>query len=221
MDIAGHRILIFGDSLSHVGPDGGPAQATISIANGSDSQPGAVLGAHLIADGANAVRINARVGRSAYNFWRREDTAALIAADLEWQPTDVIVMLGTNDLGLNLQSDEAAMRTIRLVYVDKGMDVWAIGPPSFASPTMQAQARPVAAMMARVFGDHFIDARPITSDLTSPTYRTGDGVHFKQAGAKVFGERLAKVVREGVSPGWGPAVMVAGGFLALWRLVTR
>jgi len=190
MITAGKRILVFGDSLSHVGPDAGPAQVDIS-ATGRYSSPGALLAQRLLAGGASAARVNARIGRSAHNFWGRESTRDMIHSDHAWKPDVVLVMLGTNDLGLSMSVDGDDMARIRDFYSGTGVEVWGIGPPSFASADLQGKTDAVVEMMRKVFGDRFIDARPLTSDLTNSAMRTSDGVHFKQAGAEVFAGRLA------------------------------
>lgn len=203
MNIAGQRVLVFGDSLSHVGPDNGPEAVEITR-TGSYSSPGAILAQKLLQAGASAARVDARVGRSAYNFWGREATGALLQADLAWKPTLVIVMLGTNDLGLNMVRDMDAMGRILRAFAPTA-EVWGIGPPSFASGALQVQTGPVVAMMQSVFEDRFVDARGLS---TQPEGRTADGVHFTRAGAEAWARGLAQTLltrlRERPEPG-GPS----------------
>lgn len=189
--IMGGRLLVFGDSMTHRGSDSGPEQVEVTEPSDRNSMPGDLLASRLLEDGtASAARLDARIGRSAYNFWRRENATALLKADLAWQPTLAIVFLGTNDIGLNMSVDEQSMLRLRQWLESSGAEVWAIGPPSFADPERMAGAGPVVAMMRRVFGNRFIDARPLTKDLTRQG-RAGDLIHFNADGSKIFAARLA------------------------------
>jgi lysophospholipase L1-like esterase len=171
--VEGKRVVIFGDSLS----------------SGAAS-PGGVLGSHLNAKGAT-VKINARVGRSAHNFYGREDTVGQLREIDTFAPHIAIVGLGTNDIGLSLSVDQAKMTQLRDSLARAGAtEVWAIGPPSFADATLERGAGSVVDMMRRVFKDRFIDARPLTADMTTAG-RTGDGVHFTKDGGSRLGSRLA------------------------------
>ena len=204
VNVTGQRVLIFGDSLSHVGPDAGPEAATIT-ATGTYSAPGALLAQNLLRAGASAARVDARVGRSAYNFFAREASGPLLQADLTWKPTLVIVLLGTNDLGLSMAKDGDKMAQIRAAFVPTA-EVWGIGPPSFADAALQGQTEAVVAMMRQVFGARFIDARPMTADLTDASVRTRDLVHFQRPGAVTWADRLTRAVlavpdRAGATPG--------------------
>lgn len=189
------RVLIFGDSMTHRGSDSGPEQVEVTEDSDRSSAPGDLLASHLLENGiASAARLDARVGRSAYNFWRREAAESLIKADVAWRPDVAFVFLGTNDIGLNMSVDEKSMKAIRDWLASSGAKVFAIGPPSFADPERQKGTTPVVQMMRRVFGPRFIDARPMTSDLTV-TGRAGDLIHFSSAGSKVFAARLAEAVQ--------------------------
>lgn len=176
MSISGKKILILGDSLST-----------------GNASPGGVLGAQLRAAGAT-VRVNGKVSRSAVNLWsgaNGENGAAVIAAEVAWQPDIVIVMLGTNDLGMGAAADQAAFARIAAAFHTS--ELWAIGPPSFARADLQGKTAQVYLTMQRVFGGaRVIDWRMFTGDiLTSAQGRAGDGVHFAAAGAAVAGKRLA------------------------------
>lgn len=192
MDVAGERILIFGDSLSHHGDDDGPEIWDVDRgANRTSSAPGDLLASMLLDAGAEAVRIDANVGRSARNFWagtaRRQHQSAddLIASDRVFAPTKVVIMLGTNDADSGA-IDQGAMTAIRDAYAGMGAEVWGIGPPVFTSTALNRKADQVYTMMGEVFGARLIDARP----LSSTQNRAGDGVHFQAASARPFAEGL-------------------------------
>ena len=192
--LMGARVLIFGDSMSHAGEDADPAIATVTQGSNRAAMPGDLLASLLLEGGASAAQIDAKIGRSAYNFWRIEPTSTLLAQDLAFQPTIAIVFLGTNDLGLDMGVDATSMAAIRDQLAQSGAEIWAIGPPSFADATMQSQTDAVVAMMKQVFGSsRFIDFRPLTSDiLTTAQGRASDGVHFgASTGAPIVAKRLA------------------------------
>jgi lysophospholipase L1-like esterase len=136
--------------------------------------PGKVMAGQL--DGAAEVRINARV----------------LAAIRAFDPDLIVVVLGTNDIGLSMAKDKARMNELRDAFDAGGAEVWAFGPPSFAAGTReQAGSTAVVSMMKSVFGDRFLDLRPLTADLTASASRTTDRVHFTATGGKVAGDRMA------------------------------
>lgn len=185
---AGKRVLIFGDSLSHHGRDDAPPVYEVGAGSKpTPSVPGDVLAHALAAQGA-VVRIDARVGRSAWNFYRREPWQDLLSADLAWRPDVVIVKLGTNDLGLGEKATLEKMTALRDAF-SPGSTVIAVGPPSFASATRKVDSAPVVRIMESVFGPGFIDARPLTADL-EVVGRARDGVHFASSGATLYATRL-------------------------------
>lgn len=188
--VAGKKVLIVGDSLS-TGP----------------SSPGGVLAAKLQAAGAT-VKINSRVGRSANNFYGREDYAAQIADMTAFSPDLAIVELGTNDIGLSMAVDGGRMAALKAALGPA--EVWAIGPPSFASGTLASGSDAVVAMMRSVFGSgRFIDWRPLSADQKTAG-RTTDQVHFTAAGGEIAGDRLAKeFLSAGGGIGWVGVVAVA------------
>lgn len=207
-DVRGKRLLLFGDSLS-----------------ASPAAPGQVMASRL---GAAAVRVDARVGRSANNFYAREDHEALIAADLAWRPDVVIVWLGTNDIGLSMSVDGARMAQIQRELGAGGAEVWALGPPAFPKTgegsRLEAGAPAVVAMMASVFRGRFIDIRGASAPMApaGQNGRAADGIHFTAAGGEALGARLAQIVHmiPEISP---PGALVAVGLAlvavayALWR----
>lgn len=227
MDPRGRRILVFGDSLTHRGattaPDGVPA---LPLANRTGT-PGDLLASYLLTAGAAAVRVNGRVSRSAINLWKGnngENGAAVVAAEAGARPDLVIIMLGTNDLGMGATADAAAFRRLRDAFAGYGAEVWAIGPPAFARADLSAKAVTVYQTLAQVFGaNRVIDARPLSADvLTTAQGRAGDGIHFAGSGASKVAARLAQAVLAQpsrpaaggtVDAGTGPAVTVDAGAL--------
>jgi len=211
--IKGRRILIIGDSLSY------PGQIVTDLTSPSTknaSAPGAVLASMLLDLGASAVRINAKVGRSAYNFFKSEQGDALLAQDAAGHPDVVLVFLGTNDKSLNTTEDKKAFT--RIVDAFPKADVWGIGPPQAAGYD------PVFATMQSVFGRKLIDSRPFLDGAS----KASDGIHFQQAGAQLLAERLAIALAATPSPWLSYAVLGALGatgiglaYVTLTRLKAR
>lgn len=178
--VSGQRVLIFGDSLS-----------------ADEHAPGAVLAKHLINAGA-MVRVDAKVGRSAPNFYTtREDAAAHVADALAFAPHTVIVVLGTNDIGRSPALDLAAFLRLRRELGAKGATFWAFGPPTFPASGKGSENNvgraAVIGTMRQAFGDHFLDLGPLSRDLgpAGEAGRAADGVHFTAAGGQVLGARMA------------------------------
>lgn len=200
MHIHGERIIIFGDSLTHHGDDSAPEIWDVDQGSQrSSAQPGDLLASLLFEQGA-VVRTNANVSRSALNFWntphprfQQRSPEDLISSDRLFKPSLVFVMLGTNDIGLNLSTDAAAMQRIREAYRAMGAEVWAIGPPVFAA----LNSDPVYNMLRSVFGaDRVIDARPLSATVN----RAKDGVHFQPAGAvSLAANLLREITSQGVA----------------------
>lgn len=193
MDLRGQRVLVFGDSLTQ---RGSVEQVNVTeTPNRASSAPGDLLASWLLASGAQAARLDARSGRSAINFWDREATAQLLAADAAWKPTLVIVALGTNDIGRDVVRTTLAMTKIRDAYQAMGARVIAIGPPSFTRADLQNSSGTVVALLQQVFGKaNVIDARPLSADLVGSKFRTSDQVHFTREGAAVLAQRYAGAV---------------------------
>lgn len=189
MNARGERILIFGDSLTHTGSDTGPEIAQLDGSEVNSSAPGAVLGAILLQQGAAAVQTDSRVGRSAVNFWNREDTGSLFAADQAFAPTQVVIMLGTNDIGMDSGTESAAMQQIYDAYKTMGATVWGVGPFTYAPPgdALNASAGATFDAMKSVFGTRMIDGRPLSVQVG----RAGDGVHFGPTAAQETGLNIA------------------------------
>ncbi len=195
-NVSGKRVLIFGDSMS-----------------AGAGSPGDELGRNLASTGAT-VTTNALVGRSANNFFGREDVAGQFADIAAFAPQVVIVQLGTNDIGLSMAVDGARMEQLRAAFAGSGADVWAIGPPTFPSSGPGADQTPgapsVVAMMTDVFGaSRFIDMRPLTADMAIAGQggRAADGTHFTSAGGQVIGKRLADEFMKAGGPPIGTVLM--------------
>lgn len=187
MNVRGERILILGDSLSALPPYTTTQPTIVDLLPGTTAtSPGGLLGKQLLANGAQAVRVNARVGRSAISFINLENGLSQIASDIsQFRPTKVVVFLGTNDIDRGLTADalartSAAMRAIRDAFKLARAEVVAIGPPSYDNAKYAAGAPTMLATMQNVFGtDRTLDLQPITP----MAQRTSDGVHFTAAGA--------------------------------------
>lgn len=217
MNVRGERIIVFGDSTSKHAADSSPEIWDVDQGSTRVSgQPGDLLASMLLEQGAEAVRVNARVGRSAHNFWGREDIQRLLSSDQAFAPTKVIVILGTNDIGLNLDIDRGDMIRIRDFYKGLGAEVWGVGPWAFPTDGLNQQATPVVDMMKDVFGSRFIDPRPITAVVG----RAGDGVHFGADSARQTADGLAQLILAAISPKpWlviGLGVLAAIGGVAAW-----
>ena len=192
MQVRGRRILIVGDSLTHRGSREDPDQ--VDVTEGSarrSSSPGDLLASRLLESGAAAVRLQAKVGRSIYSFFTKEPGAAILGSQRAWRPDVVLVMLGTNDTGYSVPVSERLFDELKGQLAD--LEVWAVGPPAFRDAELAGKAAGVAAAMKRVYGDRFVDFRPLTQDLTVRG-RAGDGIHFTADGAPIAAERLAKVL---------------------------
>lgn len=197
MQIAGERILILGDSLTHHGLDAAPPVWDVDAGSQrASSAPGDLLASLLLESGAQAVRTNAKVGRSALSFLGNEPAQQLVAADATWRPSKVIVMLGTNDTQRDLAKTEAAMVQIRDAYRAMGADVYAIGPMTYVGrgAVLNAPANSVFDAMQRVFGvDHIVDGRPFSGDFQAE--RSADGIHFTAHSAPILAARLLPEVK--------------------------
>ncbi len=219
MKARGERIIIVGDSLSHPGPDAAPTIQEIRQGSSrASSAPGDLLGSLLLEQGAEAVRVNAKVGRSAISLLGSEPASSLFAADHLFKPTKVVVMLGTNDAERDLAKTEASMATIRDAYRKLGAEVWAIGPMAYVGrgAYLNAKAAQVFEAMQRVFGAaRTIDARPLSSDA----FRAGDGIHFTQDGARAVAPRLAQALLSANALSiTKPMITAAIGFASVFML---
>lgn len=221
MNVRGERIIVFGDSLSKHGSDNAPEIWDVNQgSNRASSAPGDLVASLLAEQGAQAVRVNARVSRSAWNFWSREATNSLLASDRAFAPTKVVIILGTNDVGLNTKLDSESFAKLRDAYKAMGAEVWAVGP--FANTALPAAGvEQVVATMRDQFGSRFIDGRPISA-LIHPG---GDGVHYQQASARTLALAITDAVISKFSPssifmtlGLGAAGVVGAVLLGMvWK----
>lgn len=219
MNVAGERIVIFGDSTSHHGADNAPEIWDVDAgSNRVSGQPGDLLASMLLERGAEAVRVNARVGRSAFNFFGREAFQPLLDSDAAFAPTKVFVVLGTNDIGLDPSKERDAFELIKGFYEKQGAEVWAIGPWTYTRADLNAGAVPIVELMQSVFGARFIDGRP----LSVQTGRAGDGVHFGAGSAAQTAQNMMQAIDAasaglfGIKWGWiaaGVAAALAGAYL--------
>jgi lysophospholipase L1-like esterase len=207
MKIQGERILLFGDSLLHhsgAKGDSSPEIWDVNLpSNRVSAEPGDLLASLLLENGANAVRTNANISRSAYNFWLKtakhqyHSANDLIAADNIFQPTVVVIMLGTNDMDVgNRRAEALALEKIKAAYakIPTVKEIWAVGPPIFADGASQFKAEGMYELLREVFGaDRVIDARP----LSTITNRAHDGVHFAPIGAAEFAYQLLEALKVG------------------------
>lgn len=211
MNARGERIIVFGDSLTHHGSDNAAEIWDVDAgSNRSSSTPGDLVASLLAEQGAQAVRVNARVSRSAWNFWNREPTATLLASDRAFAPTKVIFILGTNDVGLNPTLDREAFIKLRDTYKAMGAEVWAVGPFSNTIKPDAGVAQ-VAATMKDVFGMRFIDGRPLSA-LIHPG---GDGLHYSTASARPLALSITDALLTKFSPAtmWKTIGLGAAGIL--------
>jgi lysophospholipase L1-like esterase len=204
MNVVGERVLFFGDSLSHPGPDAGPSIVDIKTPIGVVSgAPGELIARQLLAAGAQAVRVNAKVGRSARSFLLSEGGTSLLARDQnEFRPTKVVIWLGTNDIDRGLTPDAlaktaAAMAQIRDAYRAMGAEVFALGPPSYPNAKYNNAAPIMLDVIQNVFGaDHTFDIRPLTTGAP----RAGDGVHFTAVGAAAIAPQITRAIATSTPP---------------------
>lgn len=227
MDLRDRSVLILGDSLTHRGSNTAPNAVDVTEGiDRSSSSPGDLLASQLLMRGAKRVRINARVGRSAWDVVKQNGgEGAMLADEVAKHPDIVFVFLGTNDLHLNRQSVLQAFAMIRNAFLRGGAQtVIAIGPPWFGAAKERAAAEGIYEDLRDVYGpDNVINFAERSHDLG----RTSDGVHFTPSGAQAAAARLATAV-DGLSWGSGhlatpvlPVAIALGGGgllvgLALW-----
>lgn len=194
LDVRGKRVLIFGDSLTHRGERTAPD--AVVVTDGilrTSSSPGDLLASQALVSGASAARINGRVSRSAWSFLTKEAASSILAQELAWQPDVVIIMLGTNDLGLAAASNQRYFTQLRDAFAANGAEVWGVGPPAFADADDAARADVVVATERGVFGSRFLDLRPLT-EAYKVFGRASDGVHFTAMGAGLVASSIAKTL---------------------------
>lgn len=213
MNVRGERIIVFGDSLTqHTGSvpiwdvDQGPQR--------NSAGPGDLFASMLLDQGAEAVRLNAKGGRSGYNFWTVEPGAQLIAADVAWKPTKIVFVMGTNDVGMTAGPDLAAYQRIYNGYKASGAEMWVIGP--FLNRQDATQREVVYQTLRNVFGaNHVIDGRELTKIIAPGA----DGIHYNTTGARALALNMtdaitsASAVRGWIGIAIGAAVVVGGALI--------
>jgi hypothetical protein len=218
MNARGERILIFGDSLTqHTGRV--PIWDVDQGSNRNHAGPGDVLASLLLEQGASAVRVNAKGGRSGYNFWTVEPGAALIANDLNWKPTKIVFVMGTNDVGMTQGPDQAAYQKIYNGYKASKAEMLVIGP--FLNRQDAGQREVVYNTLRNVFGaKNVIDGRQLTVNIPPGN----DGIHYTTSGARNLGLSMADALLRFKGPqAWlglaiGAAVVVGGALAySFWR----
>jgi len=215
---AGKQILIIGDSLS----DGTSAKpGTFGVPPQPPSTPGQFLATKLEQAGAKPVRIQARGGRAAAHWIKYRDCVQrdadkkciafypkrglkIIDDEIrDYRPDVAIVILGTNDLSLDADTNRMAFAQLKEPFDRAGIPVFHVGPPAF-DPTHRAEESKLAGSVVQIgtdlFGKRFLDARAMTADILTPTQgRAGDYVHFKLSGAKVWAARMAEALTRAIS----------------------
>jgi lysophospholipase L1-like esterase len=214
----GKQILIIGDSLS----DGTSAKpGTYGAPPQPPRTPGQFLATALEQAGAKRVRVQARGGRAAAHWIKHRDCVKkdtqgdctefypkrgleIIADEIrDHRPDIAIIILGTNDLSYDVQTNRTAFTQLKTPFDLAGIPVFHIGPPAF-DPTQRAKeyklAGNVVAVGRELFGKRFLDAQPMTQDILTPEQgRAGDFVHFKLAGAKLWATRMADTLTHAVT----------------------
>lgn len=190
--LANKRVLIIGDSMSD-GTEGRPGTYG-DLLTTSPRTPGQFLAKKIIENGGT-VRIQAKKGRSGYSFLKSQDGMNIIKSELaDHTPDMVVLFLGTNDANIGAQPTYDAFKIIRDFFWSNGKPVYYIDPPAFPDKDFAAKAEKIRDVGHKLFvSGYYIDSKSITGDmLTTKQGREGDGIHFKMAGSKVYGERLYK-----------------------------
>jgi hypothetical protein len=168
---------------------------------------------------ANGVATN-RIGYESHGpyVWTQQHWPEYQQALRSFQPTDVIMIFGTNE-GASSRLD-AALRQFK----SSAARVWYSGPPRYDRvPEQQGISAEVRQLAARVFGNRYLDAWPYTGTAAQ---RTPDGLHFTIDGAASWAWGMASDLADRLRSAdlVVPAVFaVAGvvGAVALWLWLRR
>lgn len=213
------RVLIIGDSLS----DGtGANPGTFGVPPSPPRTPGQMVGRNLTQRG-DTVRIQAKGGRSAHHFVVYDDGLAILEQEVrEHRPDRVVIILGTNDSRVRTDYTQSAFIKMKQVFDRAGIPVYHVGPPLFADgvvrdgKSLNDLAAQVVTIGKTVFGDNFIDARPMTSDtLTVNQGRSSDFIHFATSGAERWAGRLTDALVNLPEKNRYVKFIAIGGFIAV------
>lgn len=199
IDVRGKNVIVFGDSLSTRWGKGSHQKAlrVTETDTTRPSSPGDYFASWLVRAGAHSVILNAKGGRSAYTFFSStvEDGPGQLRTLVATSPDIVFIILGTNDAYFKpsmMGVSEQRLRKIVSAFKKAGAEVWIVGPPYLPGEGTKTIPTQVIAYEKRVAGRRFIDMRPLTVDMKpGMAGRSGDGVHFTAAGARVLAQRLA------------------------------
>lgn len=152
------------------------------------------------------------VGKSVAWYEQQPIIEQLLA---QHRPQTTLVVLGTNPSGPTpprfRQQVEGVLHKLSGTRV-----VW-IGPPTLKDASDDAESVARTKILAATSGITFLDGRSMTYDLP----RTGDGVHFTQAGYKAWAERIHQqfTAPQKAGIGWKIAMVLLaiGTTLLIWR----
>jgi lysophospholipase L1-like esterase len=195
--LANERVLIIGDSIT-VGSFGSRLERRFK-------------------DEGATVKRDAKSGRAT--TWFYADAGKLDAGRLPglaaFNPTTVIIALGTNDAGMFTTNVERAKRFFGKVIADLRDNAaapptfWWVTAPAFDSRAKNVDASWIDAQIRAVspLFDNVIDARALTSDMTAKSDgRTSDLIHFTTNGGARYADRVfdAFMQKRGKTPDVAP-----------------
>lgn len=206
----GQRVVIIGDSLSLRGATPG-AKLGGFIRGAGGIVDVIALGGFAVSYFRDAIRLNNRKwGRPAQQMIERAKA---------FQPTLVLVLLGTNDYGQSSISIIAGVR--ELLKQLSGVPIIFLGPPQVRAGLV-AYKLDVRKEMGRVdksikaSATNYLSSFPLSEDLTGGKYKAKDGIHFTAEGAKIYGSRLFYAVQaklSGASERMPPGNVLLGAFM--------
>lgn len=131
------------------------------------------------------------VGKSTRWYGQQNIIASLVA---QHAPQLVVIVLGTNDGGAESTPDRYRQFIADVVAQTGDAKVIWVGPPTI--PRSAEDDRGSAArnrILADCPGIQAVDGRAMTDDLNA--HRTPDGVHFTQAGSKIWAGRIFALIQ--------------------------
>jgi hypothetical protein len=200
MNIQGTDFTILGDS--HTAWE---SKDMAAAGSGTINPMGRLIGGYLMDHGASHVRILGWRGLSGYHYIKYDGGAAELASQLTREDNAgkskvLIVILGTNDIGLAAGPVEAAYAQIKQVADAAGAETWMVGPPMFPATQMigdlngNAGAAQVVDIEKKIFAPRFIDSRPITKDIPA---QDRAGIHFKLSGYTIWAAGILSAILSG------------------------